>query len=70
MVTSPVRELVMADMPIGADPLERSAIIEDPDTGVKMPHNEVVLSFAPDVTVERIQEIVAAENALIVGAVI
>jgi hypothetical protein len=61
--------LTVTGLPVGPAPSDPTCLVEDPDTGVSLYSDELIVGFFDSISEERIQEIVAAEGGTIVGTI-
>jgi len=68
LVTSEASSLIVTRFPIGTLTSNPASLVKDPDSGAWLYSDELIISFPKDVSPDRIQEIIAAEGAAIVGS--
>lgn len=61
--------LTVTGLPVGPAPSDPTCLVEDPDTGVSLYSDELIVGFFDSISEERIQEIVASEGGIIVGTI-
>jgi hypothetical protein len=70
IVTSEVSSMEVGDrFPIGIAPANPNSLVQDPNSGESLYSDEVIVAFVVGTSPERIEEIVAAEGATIVGKI-
>jgi hypothetical protein len=69
LVISDSYPLVVTRFPVGIVPSNPDSLVEDPDTGELLYSDELANAFMEDVSPDRIEEIVTAEGATIVGTI-
>jgi len=66
-VTSDVYTFRITELPLVLEPSDPTKFVEDPKTGARFISNELLVTFLPGVSSDRIEDIVSAENARIAG---
>ena len=61
--------LTVTGLPVGPAPSDPTCLVEDPDMGVSLYSDELIIGFFDSISEERIQEIVATEGGTIVGTI-
>ena len=61
--------LTVTGLPVGPVPSDPTCLVEDPDTGVSLYSDELIVAFFDLISEDRIQEIIAAEGGTIVGTI-
>jgi len=61
--------LTVTGLPVGPAPSDPTCLVEDPDMGVSLYSDELIIGFFDSISEERIHEIVAIEGGTIVGTI-